>query len=110
MKIKLISAAVRSRSKWSQIMTFSLPDGLDALVCASDLQRREALGGKPLGDILAEELEMLCVCDLLLPASRTGVLLCGDLYARIELDRLGGGAMFVQFGTLFGNVSNGLPV
>jgi hypothetical protein len=25
MKIKLISAAVRSRSKWSQIMTLSLP-------------------------------------------------------------------------------------
>ena len=68
----------------------SLPDGLDALICASDLQGREAPGGKLLGELLAEELEKLCIRNDLPPASRSGILLCGDLYARTELDRRGG--------------------
>jgi 3',5'-cyclic-AMP phosphodiesterase len=65
----------------------ALPDGLDAIVCTSDLQGREVPRGAParlLGEAVAERL-----ADLV-PPDRTGVLLAGDLYTVPGADRRGG--------------------
>lgn len=72
-----------------------LPDGLDALVVASDLQGREPrqLGAdgplRLLGCQVAETLERWCREGRLPPAARVGVVLCGDLYAHPELAKRG---------------------
>lgn len=67
-----------------------MPPEIDTLIAASDLQGREKPGGKLLGEMLAEELERHSRCDRLPQQDRIGVLLCGDFFARNELDRRGG--------------------
>ena len=53
-----------------------LPDGLAALVAASDLQGREdAEGDRLLGLLLAEELEELAQAGLVPPLGESGLLL-----------------------------------
>lgn len=62
-----------------------LPQPLQTVVCASDLQGRESVGGRLLGHLAAEELSRV------LPApENTGVVLAGDLYVPPELDERGG--------------------
>jgi len=72
-----------------------LPDGLQAIVATSDLQGRgpATLGGDHsplLGELLAEELEVLAELGEIPLAEATGVILAGDLFARPEMDRRGG--------------------
>jgi hypothetical protein len=58
-----------------------LPDGLAALVAASDLQGREDdEDDRLLGLLLAEELEELAQAGLVPPLGEIGLLLAGDLY------------------------------
>ena len=56
-----------------------LPQGLDALVLAADLQGR--VGERLLGEALADELARLAGCGILPQMDRTGVILAGDLYS-----------------------------
>jgi len=70
-----------------------LPSALDAIVVASDLQGLTLVSGaederRLLGELLAEELAVLSELGELPPLDRTGVVLAGDLFAR--LDRRGG--------------------
>lgn len=70
-----------------------LPSGVDAIVVASDLQGLSLNSGiedgrKLLGEVLAEELVVLSGLGKLPPRDRIGVVLAGDLFAR--LDRRGG--------------------
>ena len=72
-----------------------LPDELDALVAAGDLQGREPsykCSDEPrlLGQLLADELELLSEVGEIPPLERVGVVLAGDLFARTGLDRRGG--------------------
>ena len=72
-----------------------LPDGVDAVIVASDLQAFDTDLVPPperrlIGLELAEELELLCELGELPDASRVGVLLAGDLYAIPTLDKRGG--------------------
>ncbi len=66
-----------------------LPDGLDAIVACADLQGRWK-DGSLIGCIVAEELEILSQMDELPAVEKTGIILCGDFYARENLDRRGG--------------------
>ena len=66
-----------------------LPDELDAIVTCADLQGRWK-DGALIGCIVAEELQVLSRMGELPAAEKTGVLLCGDFYARENLDRRGG--------------------
>ncbi len=66
-----------------------LPDELDAIVTCADLQGRWK-DGALIGCIAAEELEILSQMGELPAAEKTGVFLCGDFYARENLDRRGG--------------------
>jgi Icc-related predicted phosphoesterase len=64
----------------------SLPDGVDAIVVASDLQGvapLAAAGGarRLVGEALAEQLETLAAANLVPPLERVGVVLAGDLYS-----------------------------
>ncbi len=61
----------------------ALPPALDALVVTSDLQGVADLEGRGvlLGVALASALDDLARAGALPPTSRTGVLLCGDLYS-----------------------------
>lgn len=68
----------------------ALPEGVEVLVCTADLQGREAPGGRLLGELLIDHLILLAEKGILPPPKRMGVLLCGDLYARTDLDRRGG--------------------
>lgn len=63
-----------------------LPDGVDAMVLASDLQGREcgAAPGRLLGEAVAEELQLLHELGQIPALGRTGVLLAGDLYCDEE--------------------------
>ena len=63
----------------------SLPEALQAVVCTSDLQGRESVGGRLLGHTVAEEL-----CRALPAPEKIGVVLAGDLYVPPELDERGG--------------------
>lgn len=71
-----------------------LPEGLDALIAASDLQgvvadprtRESTL----LGIAVAEALEELAFDGVLPPGARTGVILAGDLYSVPGADKRGG--------------------
>lgn len=69
-----------------------LPDGLDAIVVASDLQGMTGAGGAAqlLGVSVAEALDELAFDDVIPPAPRTGVILAGDLYSVPEANRRGG--------------------
>ncbi len=70
-----------------------LPSGLDAILCAADLQGREDADGVPgrlLGEVLAAEVAGLGAAGLLPPPERTGVLLAGDLYTVPACDARGG--------------------
>lgn len=73
-----------------------LPAPVEALILASDLQGRETdsspeTGGRRLlGEVVAEDLAILSDLGELPPRDRMGVILCGDLFARPELDRRGG--------------------
>jgi hypothetical protein len=71
-----------------------LPDGLAALLIASDLQGvapSRSSGGKDvlLGEVLAEEVERLAREGALPPACAMGVMLAGDLYSAPEGDGRG---------------------
>jgi hypothetical protein len=66
-----------------------LPSGLDAIVATSDLQGREFVRGRLLGEVVAEELATLGELGVVPPAHRTAVLLAGDLFTVLELDRRG---------------------
>lgn len=65
----------------------ALPDGLDALLVASDLQGR--VGRELLGERLATEVLALAAAGTVPAAARTGVLLAGDLYAAPGADLRG---------------------
>ena len=72
-----------------------LPDPLDALVVAADLQGRalasDGSSQRPLlGEVLAEHLAVLAERGEFPSLERVGVLLGGDLYTVPELDRRGG--------------------
>lgn len=66
-----------------------LPNELDAIVACADLQGRWK-DGALIGCIAAEELEILSQMGELPAADKTGIILCGDFYARENLDRRGG--------------------
>ncbi|MGB6220251.1 metallophosphoesterase family protein [Haloferula sp.] len=65
-----------------------LPEGVNALVVAADLQGRERVGGRLLGQTVAEELVLL-VDGGVIP-SPSGILLAGDLYDRPDCGKRGG--------------------
>lgn len=71
-----------------------LPEGLDAIVAAADLQALEPPHGSTpprlLGEALAERLVGLADRGDVPPPDRTGVLLAGDLYTVPDLARRGG--------------------
>lgn len=72
-----------------------LPEGIDALIATSDLQGLEPphrASGEPrlLGQVLADELEVLIELGEVPPLDRVGAILAGDLFARPRLDRRGG--------------------
>jgi len=76
-------------------MADQLPDAIDAIVMTADLQGRESrrrgqTPGRLLGEVLAEELEILSGLDQLPPLSRLGVVLAGDFYTKPEMDKRGG--------------------
>jgi Icc protein len=66
-----------------------LPDGLDAIIAAGDLQGIEqtadgSRSSKLLGEVLASEIEVLRVRGLLPSKDRTAVVLTGDLQPRAD--------------------------
>ena len=73
-----------------------IPAPLRALIVMSDLQGREhssAQVGKErrlLGEVVAEELSLLCEMGELPPSKTIGVVLAGDLFVVPELDKRGG--------------------
>ncbi len=72
-----------------------LPESIDALILTSDLQGADrhdvsVLHRRLVGHVVAEHLEMLCHTETLPPAERCGVLLAGDLFAHLSLDKRGG--------------------
>ncbi len=87
---------VSERLEISRARVRNLPTGLDALVCASDLQGVVRARGAAtststlLGIALAEQLEELAFDGALPPAERTGILLAGDLYSVPDADKRGG--------------------
>lgn len=72
----------------------ALPEGLDAIVAAADLQALDLPTGdlpqRLLGEALAERLVALAERGDLPSPDRTGVLLAGDLYTVPDLARRGG--------------------
>lgn len=70
--------------------------GLSALVLTGDLQFREPSdrhnprAARLLGEVVAEELSVLCELGELPPVDATGIVLTGDLYCEESLDRRGG--------------------
>lgn len=73
-----------------------LPEGLSALVAASDLQGREppwlAIGGagRLLGEVMVEELLMLSEMEEMPRPESVGIVLAGDLFVVPDLGRRGG--------------------
>jgi Icc-related predicted phosphoesterase len=65
-----------------------LPAGIDALVATADLQGRDELGGKLLGEVVAEELAVLSEAGQIPPVA--GALLAGDFYDHPDCHRRGG--------------------
>ncbi|MCY3019698.1 MAG: metallophosphoesterase [Planctomycetota bacterium] len=70
----------------------SLPQSVEAILVAADLQGRERMAAEPrmLGEVLAEELCAMGCRRLLPPAERIGVILAGDLYSYPDLHKRGG--------------------
>jgi hypothetical protein len=72
----------------------ALPESLDAIVAAADLQALEpphgAVPQRLLGETLAEHLVQLAELGELPSPERTGILLAGDLYTVPDLARRGG--------------------
>ncbi len=69
----------------------SLPEGIDALVAAGDLQALEPGPGRRLvGHAVAERLVALAGAGRIPAPGRTGVLLAGDLYTVPDLAKRGG--------------------
>ena len=73
----------------------ALPNKLDAILFTGDLQGRavrpnDRLPGRLLGELLAEELQVLASHGAIPALDRIGVVLVGDLYARPEMDKRGG--------------------
>lgn len=75
-----------------------LPDNVDAILVASDLQgvedkwQAESAGRQPrlIGKMLADEVYALSELGEIPPPDRIGVILAGDLYVSVDLDRRGG--------------------
>lgn len=71
----------------------ALPEDLDAIVAAADLQALEPPGASPprlIGEAVADRLVELAAGGRIPPPERTGVLLAGDLYTVPDLSRHGG--------------------
>ena len=82
---------------WHRCLVGQLPDGVQAILATSDLQamevpspRAEAPESRLLGEVIAEEAQVLASLGELPPMDATGVLLCGDLYCRNDLGKRGG--------------------
>jgi len=77
-----------------------LPTGVEAIVVAADLQGREprwqaasspaATEPRLLGELLADELEVLSEIDALPALDKVGVILAGDMFAKPDLSGRGG--------------------
>ncbi len=73
-----------------------MPASLQALVVTSDLQGREPSWARPgkerrlLGEVVVEELSVLCDLGELPPRESVGVILAGDLFVAASLDKRGG--------------------
>ncbi|MBW4699378.1 MAG: metallophosphoesterase [Aphanocapsa lilacina HA4352-LM1] len=85
------------RNRWfglSHATVDRLPEGCDAVFACSDLQGIFERAGEEaprlLGEAVAAELAKLAGGGYLPGAARVGVLLCGDLFVRPQLDRRGG--------------------
>lgn len=61
-----------------------LPPDLDAIIATSDLQGISPKDGRLLGHLVAEELEILASHGKIPSPKKTGIILAGDLYARID--------------------------
>ncbi len=61
-----------------------LPSGLEAMIITSDLQGFDPANNRLLGHLVVEELEMLAEKKLIPPSRKTGVILAGDLYAKMN--------------------------
>lgn len=73
-----------------------IPSGLEALLVMSDLQGREPEGSKRggkrrlLGELVAEEFQVLAEFGEVPSTDTIGVLLAGDLYVAEDLGKRGG--------------------
>ncbi|WP_254330550.1 metallophosphoesterase family protein [Corallococcus exiguus] len=72
----------------------ALPKDLDAVIALSDLQGmapHAVKGGAAalLGEVVADELAMMCKAGALPPANRTGIILAGDLFSNDTADERG---------------------
>jgi hypothetical protein len=85
-----------------------LPIDLDAIVATGDLQGRERFQESErtpprlLGEVLPRRLSEEILPSLGLAADRSGVLLAGDLYTVLALDRRGGSGDVTNVWTAFG--------
>ncbi|WP_223644190.1 metallophosphoesterase [Corallococcus sp. EGB] len=94
-----LNAAPRGGSRPERLPLLSgwvdtLPNELDALIALSDLQgmaphAAQDCAAALLGEVLADELAMMGEAGDLPPASRTGILLAGDLYSNDTADERG---------------------
>ncbi len=62
----------------------SLPPGLEAIIATSDLQGIDPNNQRLLGHLVAEELEILAEQGKIPSLKTTGIILAGDLYAKID--------------------------
>lgn len=88
-----------ARLRWYHARVDRLPEGCDALVCASDLQGRvtsmhhASIRGSEerlLGEAVAAELEALSDARSLPPLGKTAAILAGDLYSIPGAKKRGG--------------------
>lgn len=77
-----------SRLAFRRARVDALADELDAIVCCSDLQG--FADGALLGIAVANQLAGLAEAGVLPRAQRTGIVLCGDMYARPGASKRGG--------------------
>lgn len=62
----------------------SLPPGLEAIIATSDLQGIDPNNQRLLGHLVAEELEILAEQGKIPSPKTTGIILAGDLYAKVD--------------------------